>query len=97
MQKAPQHAGFSHAVTAQPDQQCHCSAPFSLFVIRKVGERGRGKKKVRQFLEPGARVWEPGWSRGPGPWGEASQRAGGPVGARGPGSGIGSGPTCFVM
>lgn len=36
---------------------------------------------------------------GPAAWtlGEASERAGGPAGARGPGSGIGSGPTCFVM
>lgn len=81
MQKATQHAGFSHAVTAQPDQQCHCSAPFTLFVIRKVGDTGGGskKKKVRQFLEYGNLAW----SRGPGPWGEASQRAGGPGGARG--------------
>lgn len=48
------------------------------------------------LLEPGTGVWEHGWSRGL-DLGERQVRAGGPVGARGPGSGIGSGPTCFVM
>ena len=30
------------------------------------------------LLEPGAGVWKHGWSTGPGPWGETSERAGGP-------------------
>lgn len=60
----------------------------------------RKKKKVRLWgVVPGARDCSMGtWLvQRPGPWGEASERAGGPAGARGPGSGIGSGPTCFVM
>ena len=31
------------------------------------------------FLEPGAGVWERGWSRGPGPWGETSESRGSPL------------------
>lgn len=46
---------------------------------------------------PQAGVWEHDWSRSLDLWERTSERAGGPNGARGPGSGIGSGLTCFVM
>lgn len=69
-----------------------------LFVVirKKKGRCGGGGGGGGLLLEPGTGVWEHGWSRGL-DLGERQVRAGGPVGARGPGSGIGSGPTCFVM
>lgn len=60
-----------------------------------VVSRKQKKKEVVQrgglFLKPGPGVWEHGWSRGL-HLGERQVSAGGPAGARGPGSVIGSGP-----
>lgn len=54
--------------------------------------------EVSLFLfVPRAGVWEYDWSRCLDLGERTSERAGGPNGARGPGSGIGSGLTCFVM
>lgn len=96
----PQHVGFpSHCDGTQdtePAQQCHCLA-FRTAVCCNQKEKKKKKCRWGLFLEPGAGVWEHDWSRGLDLGERASERAGGPAGARGPGSAIGSGPTCFVM
>lgn len=76
-----------------PPQQCHCLV-FHTPVCRNQKEKS--KMLGGLFLEPGTGVWEHGWSTGL-DLGERLVRAGGPAGARGPGSEIGSGATCFVM
>lgn len=96
----PQHAGISHTVTGprtqELAQQCHCLAFHTAVCCNQKGKSKMWCGGGGLFLEPGAGVWEHGWSRGL-DLGERQVRAGGPAGARGPGSGIGSGPTCFVM
>lgn len=96
----PQHVGFPSycdgTQDTEPAQQYHCLA-FNTAVC--CNQKGKKKKKHwwGLFLEPGAGVWEHDWSRGLDLGERARERAGGPAGARGPGSAIGSGPASFVM
>lgn len=75
-------------------QQCHFLHSHMAVIIRKKKRLFTGGLFL---FVPQAGVWEHDWSRSLYLGERTSERAEGPNGARGPGSGIGSGLTCFVM